>query len=340
VSLRDRFRRAPRSGASRLRRLDDRLVPRLAARTQGGAARAASTRTTAREAAAGRVPPPAPTSGARRTERLDARLTRRGPLAVLRVLPGLGLLLAALVLGAGAVAAVATGGGNDTAVPGTAPPPRAAASPTPDQTTAAEPDEEPVGQTSALGPEPGELVDEHLADATAALAALVESDPDTPRLALLHLEDYTDPPRTAALVAGVEPLRALVRVPLPGVQTAVTPVSVRDLPLDLVLAMSELAPRRLAVAEADQAAAPVGPAGQAQRDSAAAARLEASQLEGGCACVVAVVVRASPSRLAAIEGRPGLRGIVPGPTGVAPESLVLRPLLPEQTGTVTPPGSP
>lgn len=335
MSVRNRTRRGRLPGGSRLGRLDDRLVPPLAARTQRSAARASATRSTARDAAAGRVPPPAPGPGARRTERLDARLTRRGPLAVLRVLPALGILPATLVLGAGVGTAVVTDDSDAASSPDTA----AGAPQEQEEQGAPDPDAD-VFATTGLGPEPGQPVAEHLAEASQALSALVQSDPDTPRLALIHLEQYTDPERTATAVAGVEPLLALVRVPLPGVQTSVATVTARNLPEDLVLAMSSLAPRRLAVAETDEAGAPTGPEGQAQRDSAAAARLEASQLQGGCACVGGVVVRATPRQLEVLEGRPGLRGVVPGPPGVAPESLVLRPLLPEQTDVATPPGTP
>ena len=102
--------------------------------------------------------------------------------------------------------------------------------------------------------------------------------------ALVQLDDYIEPGPAAELTQGVRVSRVVLRVALPGVQTALI---ARDLPGQRPAA--ELVTATQAAAQ-DRARA----AGQAPPGSrpAAVAAVESARLSAGCACVLAMLVRA------------------------------------------------
>ncbi len=179
----------------------------------------------------------------------------------------------------------------------------------------------PAGSTDAvrLGPDAGEDVAAYLARA----AVVPDPGDPSPRLALVQFDAGLDPAAAASAVGTALPLRAVVRVPFPRVQTAL-----RD--VDLQPAPPEAAFRAALTTAAGQAAqdATVAPTGTRR---AAVASAEAAALgRPDCGCLVAVVVRVAPSEVPALGARPGV-GAVPGaPPGTARTRLAVSPLLPDQ----------
>ena len=342
----------------RLARLDDAVVPAAAERVAGALAATAAARARAGAALRGDEvrTPGEPAGGAQPAvlARLDARLARRGPLAVLGALPGAGAALAAAVALGGGLALLALdepapdrlvtaaapdappagpGDGGSTAPGGGAESPGAE--------PGADPDELPgVGSTgpaqpdTLLGPDDPLDAGAHLTRVAADLALLALTAPDTPVPSLVHLAEHVTPQRAAELAAGVPVQQVVVRVPLGVEQTAVTTVPAQRLPDDAVVAFRTLAAQLRAGVVADETAAAGSPPGDAAGDvlrvSADLGRRQAEVLETGpdCACLVALLVTGTPGELAPLAARPGVLAVEPGPAGVPPEQLTLRPVLP------------
>src|SRR5207248_7531837 len=123
-------------------------------------------------------------------------------------------------------------------------------------------------------------------------------------------------------IAGTVPVTAVLRVPMPRVQTAL-----RFEPLEQGTPVSAAldAARRRAQGEA---------AADAQRQvgrTAQVAAAEAGALADPVApSVLAVVVRADRAGLDAVAARPAVRAVHAAPAGVTPRELAISPLLPEQ----------
>lgn len=197
---------------------------------------------------------------------------------------------------------------------------------------------EPAPPTGSvrLGPEPGEDVAGYLARLPAELPPQ-----GTSALALVQLAAERTTDDAAAVAVGGVIDTAVLRVPVPRVQTAL-----RFEPLDPGVP----APTALGTARERaqmQAAADVGRLADRPRDVAA---VEAAALtDPACACVLALVVDADRAGLDAIAARPGVRAVHAAPPGTTDRELALAPLLPEQEvradpppddGAVTPSGPP
>lgn len=167
-----------------------------------------------------------------------------------------------------------------------------------------------------LGPEAGEHVADYLRRAETSLPAGNSG----PLWALVQLEGYLTPAPAAELARGVRVSRAIIRVPLPRVQTALI---TRDLPGQLPVA--ELT-EALRSAAQDRAAV----ASQQQGRPAALAAAEAAQLRTGCACVVALLVFGDGDALRVVAARPGVRALHAALLDTPIQDLAISPLLPEQ----------
>jgi hypothetical protein len=182
----------------------------------------------------------------------------------------------------------------------------------------------PMTGVARLGPEPGEQVAAYLHRARASLPP-----PGAGEVwALVEPTQYLDPAAAAALTRGVRLAGVVLRVPLPGVQTALI---TRDLPgqhpeTELATAL------RSAGQERAQAAA-VAPAGSR---AGAVATAEATRLRAGCACVLALLVRGDGAALRAVAGRPLVRAVDAADPGTERPDLAVAPLLPEQRDVVGP----
>jgi hypothetical protein len=173
-----------------------------------------------------------------------------------------------------------------------------------------------------LGPEFGEPVAGYLQRAAGSLLAPGEDE----MWALVQPSGYLDPPAAADLVRGMRLSAVVFRVPLPGVQTALV---TRDLPgqrpaTELMAAMREVAQDRARAATQ----APPG------SRPAAVAATEATRLQAGCACVLALLVRADGDTLRELAGRPGVRAVHASSPGTPRQELAVSPLLPEQRDVV------
>jgi hypothetical protein len=282
-----------------LRALDARLVPRAAAGLRALLARAAT------------VPGP--------LRRLDDRLARRGPFAVLRESPQLGLaaVAALLVTGAGAVVALRTAPGQPS----------------------------PPGRV--LGPAVGASVPVYVDAARERAVAASRARPDASRLALVSLTAYLTPRQAAGLLADLEVQRVYLRVPTtPGSELLAADVAGLGDDLEVLYAGTARRKdddRREALARA-RAARPTSPEQLRARDldelAGRTAGREAIAYGRGCACVLAVVVRGPARTLAALPARRGVRVVEPAPGGLTLDQLSVRPLAPEQTtraASLTPP---
>jgi hypothetical protein len=180
----------------------------------------------------------------------------------------------------------------------------------------------PAPGSVRLGPEPGEEVSAYLARLPAELPA-----PGVEALALVQFAAELPVP-AAAQVAGAVPVTAVLRVPLPRVQTAL-----RFEPLE------QGVPSPTAFDAARQRAGQQA-AADAQRQAGRAAAVAAAEAralaEPAAPCVLAIVIRAERATLDAVAARPDVRAVHAAPAGVTARELALAPLLPGQVERVDP----
>lgn len=295
----------------RLRELDAALVPRLAAglrRLLDSAGRgSAGARSVGLSVGRPRDP--------------HAQASGTGPLALLRKVPQLGLLLVAGVLLAGAGIALARNDpGND---PG---------------------NEQAGGQTLPLdlGPPVGVEVDGYLAAAGERAVALSQDSPERVLLALVSLSEEVTPAQAAQLVAGsrVVVRRAYVRAPVGAGAEVLAVETPGEVAADLTALYAATAARR-AVEQRELellAASITAVDDRAQRSReryAADARtrgLEAAAYRAGCSCVLALVVEGAARELAGLTALPAVRGLEVARRGAALTALRIEVLPPELTG--------
>lgn len=282
---------------SRLRALDDRVVPLAAARL-----RALVDTFTARPG---------------RLRRLDDRYAGRGPLAVVRSAPALGVavVLAVLLAGVGVVLARDGSAGGQGA---------------------------PVRRV--LGPDPGTRVADYVARARAQAAAYSQDRPQAQHEALVSLSRYATPAQARGLLEGLAVQRAYLRVPSSragGSELLAAPVV--DLLPDLTALCARTAERKRqdATEHAAQARSVTGTSDQERQQRAyeaavsTTARAEATAYGSGCACVFSAVVRGPAGLLAALPALRGVRVVDLAPGGVPLDQLEVRPLSPEQVTVAT-----
>lgn len=324
----------------RLRELDERVVPRAAASLRGvlddATVRRARVRAQARRRWALLTAPGAEgeASGLRR---LDDRMTRQGPLALLREVPQLGVLLVAVVFLAGAALAVSRS---------TAPDPSRA----PGQGQAGGPGSE-VDLGIVLGPPVGAEVEGWFAVAQARALEASSAAPDQRFLALVSLTGELTPSDAARLVgeSGLDTRRAYLRAPVTGELPEVLPVEV---PGDLASTLEQVydtTARRKTQDQSDfrSLADSIEPASDEEatfkafyEQAAEVAGEEAVAYQAGCACVFALVVEAPASALARLTALPGVRGVELAQRGASLVSLRIDPLPPSITGVRPPPAVP
>jgi hypothetical protein len=208
--------------------------------------------------------------------------------------------------------------------------------------TILKPDSSPPSGTSPtwVGVHEGFSIPMYIEANHARLAALVAADPQRVAYALVSLRDYFAPAEVAVMFAGITSVTAFARVPLPGKQTELVDLAAVRLPADLVAGMAALADRKVADADYYDRLAQAEPQGTLRgiyRSNADLSRAEADAYRSGCACVFALVVRASASALAALETAANVRTVDVEPELTDPGQAVFSPPLPEQTDRATPP---
>ncbi|HET6480974.1 MAG TPA: hypothetical protein VFG35_13185 [Actinoplanes sp.] len=202
------------------------------------------------------------------------------------------------------------------------------------------------GDVVRVGVVQGQSVPGYLDAARGELAAL--TDPSGPAAgetwALVSLGGYRATGLLPELLSGTAVAQVYARVPLSEAHTAVVRIPVYRLPADVLSGMLDTAlerdqeqagyealARRLTGDDENRQ--------RARRAYAAAARTaaaEGSAYRSGCSCVFAAVVRAAPSTLREVAGRPGVRAVDPAPEVRELDRTEFRPPLPEQNGTVPP----
>lgn len=306
-----------------LRDLDGRLVPRLASALRAlvdgvGRGRARTARSLS-----------SPSRGPLR--RLDDRFASRGPLALLRDVPQLGVLLVATVFLAGAGVALDRN--------------------TPESVAERQQVRAEQALPLTLGPPVGADVEEHFAAARERAVTLSDDRPDETFLALVSLRDELTPEKAASIVAesGLRVRRAYVRAPV-GNGAEVLPAEVPD---DVVTTLRALfaatAERRaeqqrdlltLAESIAPDASATDQAFRQQYVDDAAVKGKEAAAYRKACSCVLALVVEGAARELAELPSLPAVRGVEVARRGTDLTLLQIDPVGPEVIGTRPPPPPP
>lgn len=173
----------------------------------------------------------------------------------------------------------------------------------------------------ALGPVSGQQVGQYL------LRTLDLPPAGGPYWALVSLRSELSATAAAGLLGPERLSRAVLRVPIPRVQTA-----------QITADFADQGPR---AAELTAAMGTAGSKLQQNAESgdgrtAAVARVSAARLRHGCACVLALLVHGSAEQLRALAAQPAVRAVDVAPAGTALRELSLTPLLPEQTSVVVP----
>ncbi|MFC5062376.1 hypothetical protein [Actinomycetospora atypica] len=182
-----------------------------------------------------------------------------------------------------------------------------------------------AGSTDAirLGPAAGEDVAAYLA----RTATVPDPADASPRLALVQFDEALAPAAAATAVAGTTPLQAVVRVPVPRVQTALHRVDLPPAAPDAAFRAALTAAGQEVVPDASGAT--TGDAGRDRRVLVARSELAALG-RPDCACVVAAVVRVDPAALPAVRATAGVRAVDVAPPGTSRARLAVSPLLPDQ----------
>lgn len=299
-----------------LRSLDDRLVPRMAA----GLRRLIDRVTPGRSAA------PRAT--------VDVESRRGGLLGLLRDVPQLAALLAALLfLGVAGLFALTRSGDDRVATA----PDRPAASTQPSAAAA----------RTVLGPEEGAQIDPYLVQERARLTRAAAADPDERYVALVMLSDYATPTDAATLLGGVDAQRVFLRAKDAGDLAEVLEVPVSA---ELVSTLSAFYARTAAAKQEDatefraladsieETSAEETAAKQAYVDDSARASAEATAYASDCACVFTVAVEGTAEELLGLASDPQVRGVALADPGVELAALEVLPLAPEQQGVLAPLG--
>ena len=295
-----------------LRRLDERLVPRLA------------------EFFDRLIPrPPEPTGPLPiilRLRRLDDRWTQRGPLALMREVPQLGALaIAALVLASGITAASRNNPANR---PGAAP--------------GTEQSDLPANGDDRLqiGPQIGDSVDAYVQEARERVTSSATGEPDAGAVAVVTFGQYRTPQQVRDLAGEAAVVRILYRVPLPLPETEPLEAAVADVVLDSKKEFVRRALRLEAEIGNLQSVIDTNDHDPVQKEAdikeQELLRRQVRHLRGDCACIYAVVVETKMKYLLELLAKPGIRVVdVSAPNARLGDYEDYDAVLPEEKVTVT-----
>ena len=307
----------------KLRELDRVVVPRMAARLGRAAQQAAVRRDRAQELAR--------SVDADALRRLDARMTRRGLLAVVREVPQLGIAVIALLVFVSCIVAGKMEADRQRQ--------ENAAS---EQVVVPSEQVAPPAST-ALGPDAGGTTGEYEAEAGKSLDDALQDAPDARRVALISLNRYLTPAQTVSLFTGYDVKRVFLRSRAAGKEAAQLPVEVKaELGAELAKAYQTTSKARRDAQKAYQGYVDTidvtTPEEQLFKDQyvafARSTGIEARDYASQCACVFAVVVEDGADALRVLHGKPGVRAVEVAAKGQALGSLQVRPLLPETKGVI------
>jgi hypothetical protein len=302
---------------SRLRETDDRYVPRMAAtlRTTVDAAEERRRQAGERTRAAGQ----ALMDRRGPLRRLDDRYASSGPLALLREVPQLGLLLVAAIFVTGAGVALARSGGEQRAV--------------------AQQRQIDASTPTALGPDVGTSIDAYIAQAKKRAAIVSQGSPDGVYTAFVSFSTYLTPQRAQLALGELQVTKVILHAHLPTAD--VLPVSVTQMVPDVKKVSEDVVRRKIQDAtEFEKLARSITPKSKEEQQfqsfylaAAKQARAEAAAYKGDCPCVIGVLVRGQARELAALPAIAGIRVVELGGRQ-DDDALLVRPLDPAQTGIV------
>jgi hypothetical protein len=312
---------------SRLSELDDKIVPLLAARLRalvdgvaGGASGVRDRVVGLRSGLVGALRDPR--GGV--LQRLDDRFAARGPLALLREVPQLGLLLVAAVFLGGAGVALARSGpsGSTPGGPGSA---------------------IGAGEVVTVGPQVGDTVASYLEATKARVVDLNRADPDKRYTALVSFVAYAKVEDIATLVEEVATERVFSRAKAAGATSEVLEIEVDQLVPDTLRVFAATAERKALDQEANLSQArsitstvPTEVAFKAEfvRQAAVEGK-EAAAYRTSCECVFAVLVEATARQLSELVSVPGVRTVDVAVAGATAKDVdVEQYFLPEDKGSI------
>lgn len=306
----------------RLRTADERWVPRLAVRLRTFVDDAAERRDRSRAAVRGLAVKVTDPSASGPLSRLDDRLATRGPLALLRDVPQLGVLLVAAVFLAGSGVALERSGSERRAADARA---RAVAD-----------------IPTTLGPAPGTSVAAYLLATRKRAVMISQQSPDGLYTALVSFNSYLTPSQAKLLLGELEVHKVIAHAHINGAEVVPIPVTT-DFTQDVSTMFEAIAKRKLRDRK-EFVSLGTSITGTTKEDlqfkafyadAARTAAREAAAYGRDCACLVGALVRGKARELAALPSLAGIRAVDIG--GGDDDTLQLQPLLPEQTKTVTRP---
>ena len=308
---------------SRLRDLDERWVP------------AAARRVRALTSLGKRVTPALPRSKREPTKErerrslreLDERYASTGPLGLFRDVPQVGFVLVGLVF---------------LAATGTAVSRQAATNRANSQDTVSGPTAATDGGpgTRILGPQPGDTVSTYLSTAAGELTRAPKGDA---RVSLLNLASFHNQQQAVAAVSGLEVLEVFLRSTAGGKEaTEIASPVAGPFAAGLKRAYAEAARGRREAQRSYQGYVDTLTVTTKQdqqfrdyyRMFAASTGAEANALDRNCACVYAIVVKATPEQLLRLTSRSGVRSVQVAGAGLGLKDVQVFPLLPTVKGVV------
>jgi hypothetical protein len=317
---------------SRLRDLDERWVPAVARRLRALADGMTSLSGRIGRARPGtkvdRVEVPRERSLERRSLRaLDERYATSGPLGLFRDVPQVGFVVVGLVFLAG-TGTVVSRNAADT---------RANSQDTVSAPTGSSGD---GGGSATLGPQPGDAVSTYV---SAAAGELKRVGKGAARVSLVNLAGFQNQQQAVATVSGLEVLEVFLRSSAGGKDATViaSPVSgsfvagVKSAYADAARGRHEA--QRSYQGYVDTLTVTTKEDQQFKdyyRMFARSTGAEAAAYDGNCACVYALVVKATPQQLQALASRPGIRSVQVAKAGLGVNEVQVFPLLPTVKGIV------
>jgi hypothetical protein len=199
-----------------------------------------------------------------------------------------------------------------------------------------------VGDVVRVGVTDGESIPQYVRSSRDELAKLTEGEET---YALVTLSAYLAPERLKPILGGIAVSQVFGRVPLPDTQTQIVRIPALRVPDDVTAGMAVVADRKdVEAAEYHQLSQQLTGNSARERElrqvydsGAAVAVAEAEAYRGGCSCVYAAVVRATPQALDRVFERPEVRAVDAAPEVRRLDRAVFLPPLPEQRDIVRPP---
>ena len=202
----------------------------------------------------------------------------------------------------------------------------------------------PVGAATltGIGPTVGQLAETYVSDTRRQTQRSTAQAPDSVQLALVALTGYLTPAQVVALVGALPVERVLLQAQVTVGTAAVVDSPVSRVVPDLTALFARIVDHKQVDArDLKRTGESIKPTNQEQTDfqafyrtALATAEQEIVIYQQGCPCVFMLLVRGRASDLEALEASPQVRVVAFAPAGLTTGQLVVTPLLPGTTGPV------